>query len=231
MLNAVGSLQSRPDMLVSINMWRGGANHGVTQSLNIRLELGNAIVREGLCRVLAECPFSVRLVDGPPELCEKPDIVILDPTSCNERLFIRFPQARFVLLDTGLRDQDIKCLLSCHRVRGIIAPHTKPPQFFKALSIVHCGQIWIEQKYLQTMLAAAPGGARAETFTTLSSKDKRIVLLIADGCKNREIAEQLFLSEATIKAHVSRIFRMLGVANRAQLVGMAIEHQLLPPRL
>lgn len=198
--------------------------------LNIRLELGCAILREGLCRVLAESPFPVRLVDGPPELCEPPDIVILDPNRCEDRLFTCFPQARFVLLDSGLRDQDVRCLLACHRIRGIIAPHTDPPLFFKALATVHRGQIWVEQQYLQVMLAVAPGGVKAEAFATLSPKDKQIVQLIACGSKNREIAERLCLSEATIKAHVSRIFRILGVVNRAQLVGMAIEQQLLPPR-
>lgn len=203
----------------------------VGSELKIRLELSCAILQAGLVRILAEGPFVTHLDDGPPELCGSPDIVLLDPNQCSDKLFRRYPTARFVLLDTGLRDQDVKCLLACHRIRGIIAPDTEPPLFFKALRTVHRGQIWIEQRYLQALLNAVPGGARAETFATLSAKDKRIVLLIADGCKNREIADQLCLSEATIKAHVSRIYRLLGVGNRAQLVSLAIENQLLPPRL
>jgi DNA-binding NarL/FixJ family response regulator len=57
----------------------------------------------------------------------------------------------------------------------------------------------------------------------MSDQDRKIIALITRGQKNSEIAAELCLSEPTIKAHVSRIYKMLNVRNRSQLVTLANE--------
>ena len=78
---------------------------------------------------------------------------------------------------------------------------------------------WIERTSLEL---AATGGSTSVKFgpaiaELLSPQEMQVATLVADGRRNKEIAEQLFLSERTVESHLSRAFRKLGVANRTQL--------------
>jgi len=76
--------------------------------------------------------------------------------------------------------------------------------------------------------AAAPGTAEA-TDTDLTPREAEVLRLIAAGKSNREIARALFVSEATVKTHVNRIFAKTGSRDRGQAVRYAYQHGYADP--
>jgi DNA-binding NarL/FixJ family response regulator len=93
----------------------------------------------------------------------------------------------------------------------------------KCIYSVYRGQVWANSKQLQYLLQALSGTIPCRITDErgnilLSRREEEIVLLVADGLKNREIAQQLKLSEHTVKNHLFRIFDRLGVSSRAELI-------------
>lgn len=194
----------------------------VVEPLRLLLAVSNTVIREGLVLLLERSPEPVRVLStGAPPGPEQPELILFDIHQDPERLRHAWPEAVLVLLDSGSATRDINYLLVCHQVRGVIAPDSTVAMFYKALRVVRNGEIWIDQQHLKALLTnlgtlSAGGGIRE-----LSAQDRRIILLICRGARNQEIAEELCLSEHTIKSHVSRIYRRLHVKNRAQLASLA----------
>ena len=72
---------------------------------------------------------------------------------------------------------------------------------------------------------AAPGRAAGE----LTGVERRIAALVADGKKNREIAQALFMSVATVEAHLTRVYRKLDIGSRSELARLVAEGAVPPP--
>jgi DNA-binding NarL/FixJ family response regulator len=64
----------------------------------------------------------------------------------------------------------------------------------------------------------------------LSARDSELLVLLRQGCTNREIAQRLYLSENTVKTHLRRLFAKLGVSNRTQAAMVATENEAFRPR-
>jgi DNA-binding NarL/FixJ family response regulator len=75
----------------------------------------------------------------------------------------------------------------------------------------------------------APGGGRPAAFEELTDRELEVLTLIARGHSNAEIADELFLSQATVKTHVTRVLQKLDVRDRVQAVIAAYEHGLISP--
>ena len=192
--------------------------------MNVQIALSNHLFCEGLKKLINEGHVDTVLNQGCDNLSTfKADIVLFDQKKNISHLIAKHPDAKFILLDTGLQDLDLACLLLCHHISGIIPQDADQESLYKALKAVYSGEIWIEQKHLKILINkgnALPDGGGVKG---LSLQDKRIVEFISQGYKNSEIAESLCLSEPTIKAHISRIYKMLKVKNRVQLACMAQE--------
>ena len=74
-----------------------------------------------------------------------------------------------------------------------------------------------------------PGGAGSEAFADLTPRELEVLGLIARGRSNSEIGQDLFLSEGTVKTHVTRVLRKLEVRDRVQAVIAAYENGLVRP--
>jgi DNA-binding NarL/FixJ family response regulator len=74
------------------------------------------------------------------------------------------------------------------------------------------------------------GAAIERALASLSARQREVVALIAEGRSNRDIAAQLFLSEGTVKNHVTRALEVLGVADRTKLAVLVVRHQMLLDR-
>lgn len=192
--------------------------------MKILVCVGNKILAEGLRRIITENLTEAVLGDmlSGPTIAD-PDLVLFDSREKIDVLMRQYEHARFVCIDLGLREPELACLLLCHDISGIISPHLSVEMFCKALDAVHRGEIWVEQTHLKAVLYEGRGRTRMAEIHGLSDQDKQIVRLIARGYRNRDIADQLCLSIPTIKAHLSRIYKTLGVENRAQLMSLATE--------
>jgi DNA-binding NarL/FixJ family response regulator len=92
---------------------------------------------------------------------------------------------------------------------------------------VHAGEIWLDNRMTAEVInafsvaGAAPRGEKA----LLSDREKEIVHLVAQGFRNKEIGEKLFIREQTVKNHLHNIFDKLGVSDRLELALYALHHR------
>lgn len=193
-----------------------------TARINIFLAISNNIVAEGLRRIIAESEGLLQawVPTDQTEDCS-PDLILFDIQQPIHQLRQIYPQARPILLDSGSDPHAINFLLMYHQLGGVIAPEESIELFYKALRVVHEGDVWIDQDHLKALLQDEASLGPKHDIQKLNEQDRKIISLIADGAKNRQIAAHMYLSEHTIKSHVSRIYRKLNVKNRAHLVSLA----------
>jgi DNA-binding NarL/FixJ family response regulator len=113
---------------------------------------------------------------------------------------------------------------------GFLLKDADPEFLLAAIRTVHAGNAVIApaatRELFQHFDSRATSSAPPAAFTTLTSRERDIFLLTARGWSNAEIAKSEFLSEATVKTHISRILAKLGLRDRVQLVVYAFEHRL-----
>ena len=108
-------------------------------------------------------------------------------------------------------------------VCGILPPDADSDMLKKAVKIVYSGELWLDRKLLKNILYHV---TTIEKKIDLTKKEKEIVSLICHGCRNKEIAQRLDISEQTVKSHCNRIFKKVGVTDRLQLA--LYTHKLWP---
>jgi DNA-binding NarL/FixJ family response regulator len=95
--------------------------------------------------------------------------------------------------------------------------------------VVHRGQIWATAEqvdYLIDIVSQVPSlrVVNADGNTLVTPREEQVVALVAEGLSNRQIAEELGLSEHTVKKYLFRIFDKLGISTRVELVLYAVNH-------
>lgn len=132
------------------------------------------------------------------------------------------PCSRLVMLLDELSSSQI---LKAFRqgARGVFFRSDSGELLAKCIHRVHEGQIWANARSMELLLEAlanapATNVCSAEGEALLSKREQQVVRFVAEGLGNREIAEQLKLSEHTVKNYLFRIFNKLGVSNRVELV-------------
>ena len=113
---------------------------------------------------------------------------------------------------------------------GFVLKDAEPEFLLAAIRTVHAGSAVIAagatRELFQYFSAGEPAKARPAEFSHLTSREREIFVLAARGLSNAEIATSEYLSEATVKTHISRILSKLGLRDRVQMVVYAFEHGL-----
>ena len=118
---------------------------------------------------------------------------------------------------------------------GFMLKDAPPRQLAEAVRTVAAGESLlapaITRRLVERFVAAPPAGASAqrERFAELTERELEVLGLVARGRSNAEVAGELFLSEATVKTHVTRILAKLGLRDRVQIVVLAYESGLVQP--
>jgi DNA-binding NarL/FixJ family response regulator len=113
---------------------------------------------------------------------------------------------------------------------GFLLKDTEPEFLLASIRTVHAGTSVIAAAATRELFqhfASQTNPVTPDAFATLTSREHDIFLLAARGLSNSEIAAGEFLSEATVKTHISRILGKLGLRDRVQLVVFAFEHRLV----
>ncbi len=197
--------------------------------MKILVNLGSALLSEALCRLIEELDenFVCRIADRLPDPSDfEPHMVLVDVCRLGLERKARWRQAKTVLIDSGLRDQEMAGLLVYHNLDGIIATGTDATLLRKALQTIARGELWIDHRQIKCLMRNTSALNRRDAFASLTDKERQIIGFVSEGLKNREIAAKLFLSEQTIKAHVSHIYKKLQVSNRSQLVSLVTKHPI-----
>jgi len=115
--------------------------------------------------------------------------------------------------------------------RGFVVKQCPTELFFKSIRRVHAGEVWLNGKMTEAVLGALGGRqpeAQAGGKGDLSPRELEVIQLVIQGHKNRDIAQKLFISEKTVKNHLSAIFNKLGVGDRLELTLYVFEKKFFP---
>ena len=116
---------------------------------------------------------------------------------------------------------------------GFLVKNAPPPDLLAAIRTVHSGDAVIApsstRRLLEHIAAGVPPRESSGEFDCLTEREKQVLLLVAKGMSNQEISRALFLSEATVKTHVSKLLEKLGCRDRVQAVVAAYEGGLVRP--
>jgi DNA-binding NarL/FixJ family response regulator len=200
--------------------------HGGNKRLLVLINLTNHLLCQAVQQLLHNYPDEFRAQIAATDTVNDdfiPDTILVDAITLARNPLANWPKAKILLLDTGIEEEKIINLLLTHRIDGVIAVDTDTDLFRKALFAVGSGQVWIDNGKLKALLSHVESIARNQRHETISKKEREIIVLISQGLRNREIAEKLSISEQTVKAHLSRIFRKTNVTSRSQLVPLALK--------
>jgi LuxR family transcriptional regulator, positive regulator of biofilm formation len=189
--------------------------------MNVLISLKSRIICEALFELLNKDNIDVHfLIENKGNITQSgcPDIIIVDHNSISQKFLASCPDAKVILLDTGLRHDEVITLMLMHKLYGVISTDDDTTLMKKALKLVNEGQIWIGNSHLKALLDQAGNISRSGKVDKVSKREHEILELISQGRKNKEIASLLFMSEQTVKAHVSHIFKKFNVSSRTQLV-------------
>jgi len=128
-----------------------------------------------------------------------------------------------MLLDFCLSEQEMIALLLSCKIDGIVATTADLPLFKKALERVMAGQIWIDNNKIKAIVRQGGHTRNINQDESFSKKERDIIMLVSQGLTNKAIADNLHISEQTVKTHLGRIFRKTSISRRAQLVPLAMK--------
>jgi len=218
-------------------------------SIRVLLCDDQALVRSGF-RMILEAREEIEVVgeaeDGAQALDlawrHRPDVVLmdvrmprLDGVEATRRLVESGSDARVLILTTFDLDEYVYEALRAG-ASGFLLKDVQPAQLVDAVRVVARGDALlaptVTRRLLDRFAHTLPGSPEPPPpeLSSLSEREREVLGLLAGGLSNAELAERLFLSETTIKTHVSSILRKLGLRDRVQAVVLAYQAGLVRPR-
>jgi DNA-binding NarL/FixJ family response regulator len=209
------------------------------------------VVREGLAMLLGLLP-DIEVVgtaaNGEEALALadelQPDVILMDlrmprmdGVEATRRLRASHPDIKVVVLTTYADDRSVIDALRAGAL-GYLTKDAGADEIRQALQRVASGQASLDpavQMHLIEAIATTnatsdtPASPVTELPDGLTPREAEVLGLIGAGLSNTEIAAQLFVSEATVKSHVNHLLPKIGARDRAQAVGYAYRHGLVPP--
>jgi DNA-binding NarL/FixJ family response regulator len=227
-----------------------GSVDDATHSIRVIILDEQNLFRDGISRILSTQPGIeiAACADNPAAAVEsirklRPDVALIGWAAGSpntHRIFSAIQDARLQTRVIMLVEDEVKeDLLEAVRQGccGIVPRQTSTEMLVKSIRKVHAGEFWLDRtttaeviRRLAKKSTPGPGGGARlglrEQGGALSAREREIVTLVAQGFKNKEMAERMFISEQTVKNHLHNIFDKLGVSDRLELALYAIHHNL-----
>jgi NarL family two-component system response regulator LiaR len=199
------------------------------------------VVREGLraflelqdgIEVAGEAADGVEAVDAAERI--RPDVVLmelvmprLDGLGAMRALRERLPATRVVVLTSFVDDDKLLPALRAGAA-GYLLKNAPPQEVARAVRAAHAGEAVIDPVVAGRLVEALAGGE--EPLDRLTPREREVLALIGRGFPNKRIAQELGLSEKTVKTHVGHVLAKLGVTDRTQAAVAAVRAGLVEPR-
>jgi DNA-binding NarL/FixJ family response regulator len=209
------------------------------------------VVRDGLAMLLGlidDVEIVATAADGLEAVerarSERPDIVLMDlrmprlaGAEATRQILASVPNTRVLVLTTYADDKFLFPALQAG-ARGYLTKDATAEEIEQAIRAVASGHTHLDPAVQQRLVMAvldqtpptpapeAAANAQPELPDELTPREVEVLKLIAAGLSNSEIADQLVLSNATVKTHINRIFYKTGARDRAQAVRYAYQHGL-----
>lgn len=216
-------------------------------SIRVLLADDQAMVRAGF-RMILESDPDVEVVgeaaDGEQAAAATrrlaPDVVLMDiqmPGGDGLQATRRITESpdlgsRVVILTTFERDEYIFEALECG-ASGFLLKNAPPEELLHAVHVVAAGDALlapsITRRIIEQYARRRPNPAAGAHLDDLTQREREVLIMLARGKSNAELAAELFVSEGTIKTHVSSMLAKLGLRDRVQAVVLAYESGLVTP--
>ena len=117
-----------------------------------------------------------------------------------------------------------------HGARGVVRKNKAPEELRRAIKKIDEGnEIWLDRASLTTLVSAGayrPDNHTSSSLSLLTQREREVAGLVNKGLKNKEVGERLFISETTVRHHLTTIFNKLEVRNRFELIDHLHRHKL-----
>ncbi len=207
--------------------------------IRIFLVEDQTLMRQGL-RILLELERDFQVIgeasDGrsavPMVLKQRPDVTLMDVqmprlngVEATAAICAAWPQAKIIILTTFDRDDYVFQGVRAGAL-GYLLKDTPADKLADIIRRVNAGEIFIQPEIASRALRAAihPAGGLIEP---ISEREREVLVMLAQGISNKEIADKLHIAEGTVKNHVSNILGKLQAENRTQAADIARRHGLV----
>jgi DNA-binding NarL/FixJ family response regulator len=209
------------------------------------LLIGDYSIFRSALRMLLETDASIRVIGEAAQfelaadiiLEETPDLILVDlPDFGGKDHFPFFENVQIPVLAL-VGQHDVGIYQTCLRIglSGLILKEERADTLFKAIEKIHGGEIWFDRTIMcetirqlvneKQMLNDYP---KAHVTNQLTDREKQVVELICKGMKNKGIAEKLFITETTVRHHLTSVFNKLEITSRLELVIYSFKNNLVP---
>jgi DNA-binding NarL/FixJ family response regulator len=209
----------------------------------IRLMLvdDHAVLRDGLRNILSveeDIEVVGEAVSGDDALFKvencQPDMILMDINMPMKNgvevtgiLKRKYPNIKILVLTMHSHEEYFMSAIR-EGADGYLLKDAPSDQVVEAIRTVARGESVIHPSMTRKLLAFHQQKQTEQEDTTLTEREKEVLLCLVEGLSNKEIADRLFISDKTVKIHVSKIFKKLNVKSRSQVVIHAVQHQLVP---
>ena len=212
----------------------------MTQSNQITVLLvdDHMVVRSGLSTVLSVYD-DLKLVgeagDGEEaiRLCERlqPDVILMDllmpkmdGVTAIKAIKVRWPQIQIIAL-TSFKEKEYAEAALKAGANGYLLKDVSAEELVQAIRRATAGQPSLSPEAARVLIKDI--NEPSSTQQDMTGREKEILALMVEGLSNNEIAERLFVSQSTVKFHVSNILSKMGVTGRTEAVALAVKHHLV----
>lgn len=163
----------------------------------------------------------------------KPDIILMDLVmkemdgiEATKKIIEAWPEAKIIIVTSFLDDEKVYPALEAGATSYLLKT-SKAEEIAKAIRATHKGQSILEPEVAGKIMNRMRNQNEELPHEQLTEREKEILLLIAEGKSNQEIADELFIALKTVKVHVSNILSKLEVQDRTQAVIYAFQNKLV----
>ncbi|WP_376796939.1 LuxR C-terminal-related transcriptional regulator [Thermogemmatispora sp.] len=211
------------------------------QTLRLLVVAGQPVMRAGLRRLLESYPDlqvigeAANGIQASGEVLELgPQVVVFDlpllETQALETLRQMkqlSPDAHILVLSASSRPEDLSAVLRAG-ADGYLLREVAPDELVQAIRAIARGETVVQPQLAARLLTSLSQGEERAPATSLTTRERQVLLLLARGLRNKEIARRLQVSERTVNFHLANIYQKLHVSGRTEALSRALEEGLLP---
>ena len=211
--------------------------------IRVALVDDDALIREGLRMILEQAgDIEVVATGGDGRQAVRiareigPDVMLvdirmpnLDGIEATQQITAEAEAPRIIILTTFELDEYVFQALRAG-ASGFLLKRTEPERLVDAVRVVAAGEALLSPSVTRRLIdefGKRPASASPERLSELTEREREVLLCIARGLSNKELAQQLVIADNTVKTHVKRILTKLGARDRAQAIVIAYESGLM----